>query len=49
MSDHAEQRKRDAIARTARDLARSTGMSQTDAERRVAEARRRSERQRRDS
>jgi len=48
MSDD-EQRKRDAIARTARDLARSTGMSHTEAERRVAEARRQSERQRRDS
>lgn len=48
MSDD-EARTREAIARTARDLARSTGMSQTDAERRVAEARRRSERQRRES
>jgi hypothetical protein len=48
MSDN-ETRTREAIARTARDLARSTGMSQSDAERRVAEARRRNERRSRDN
>jgi hypothetical protein len=48
MSDN-ETRTREAIARTARDLARKTGMSQSDAERRVAEARRRNERRSRDN